>query len=42
MLDWMRPEILSQTLAKPVNTEPDAREDNPNLQGRVAYSLDVY
>ena len=41
-LNSLRPEVLSQTLAKPVNTDPDARASNPNLQGRVAYSLPVY
>ena len=38
----MRPEVLSQTLAKPVETGDEVRENNPNIRGRVAYSLPVY
>ena len=45
ILHFMRPEVLSQTLAKPLDTEADARESNQKfrgLRGRVAYSLPVY
>ena len=42
ILHFMRPEVLSQTLAKPIDTAADARENNPNIRGRVAYSLPVY
>ena len=41
-LQFMRPEVLSQTLAKPLDAEADVREKNPNIRGRVAYSLPVY
>ena len=41
-LYFMRPDVLSQTLAKPLDAEADVRENNPNIRGRVAYSLPVY
>ena len=42
ILHFMQPEVLAETLAKPEETMEEARQHNPNIKGRIAYSYPVY